>query len=271
MRFETILLKKEDYIATLTLNRPDSLNAITRKMFDELNEALVDIDKDDDVRVMVLTGAGRAFCASADTKVEGEKAEAGKRFMWDLSLEEMRQVIRRGPQQITLKIRNLEKPTIAMVNGMALGDGFDWCLACDIRIGSENTRFMNAYLKMAVTPGTGMTWFTPRIMGYGRAAELLFTGDWLEAEEAYRVGVLNKLVPAEQLEKVTMELARKIAQSPPIAVRLTKLQLQRSSSMSLEDLLLLACDGELLAVETQDHVEAIAAYLEKRRPVFKGK
>lgn len=271
MDFETIILKKEDHIATITLNRPHALNAITRKMFEELNVALADVDKDDDIRVMVLTGAGGAFCASADIKEEGEKAEVGKRFMWDLSLEEMRQVIRRGPQQITLGVRNMEKPTIAMVNGMALGDGFDWCLACDIRIGSENTRFMNAYIKMGVTPGTGMTWFTPRIMGYGRAAELLYTGDWLEAEEAYRIGVLNKLVPADQLEKVTMELAHKIAQSPPIAVRLTKYQIHRGLALSLEDALLLACDGELLAVETQDHVEAVAAYLEKRKPVFKGK
>ncbi len=271
MDFETILLKKEEHMATITLNRPQAMNAITRKMLEELNIALADIDKDNDVRVMILTGAGRAFCAAADLKAGGEKAEPGKRFMWDLSLEEMRQLIRRGPQQITLGIRSLEKPTIAMVNGLAIGDGFDWCLACDIRIGCENTRFMNAYIRMGVTPGTGMTWFTPRIMGYGRAAELLFTGEWLEAEEAYRTGVLNKLVPSAQLEKVTMELAHKIANRSPIALRLTKYQLHRGLSMSLEDALLLACDGELLAVETKDHVEAVAAYLEKREPQFKGK
>jgi len=269
MDFETIVIKKEGHIATIVLNRPDALNAITRKMFEELKFALRDINEDPDVRVMVLTGAGRAFCASVDMKEAG--AKVGERLLPHMSVEEIREFLRHFPQSVTLGIRNMEKPTIAMVNGLAVGDGFDWVLACDIRIGSENAKFMNAFVKMAAFPNTGATWLYPRIMGLGKALEMLYTGDWIGAEEAHRIGILNKLVPAGELETVAMDLARKIAKGPPITIKWLKLQTYRGLEMSLETALELAADGEAITLSTEDHIEAVAAFLENREPVFKGK
>jgi len=268
MNFETIILKKEDHVATLILNRPEVLNAVNMKMFEELKVALKDINEDDNIRVMVLTGAGKAFCASFDIKEGG--AEVGKRLLSHLSIEQVRQFLRHFPQKVTLGIRNMEKPTIAMVNGLAVADGFDWVLACDIRIGSENAKFMSGFAKMGVFPNTGATWLYPRVMGLGKALELLYTNDWVQAEEAYQIGVLNKVVPVAQLTEVTMELACKIASGAPAALRLIKMQTYKGLEMSLESALELAADGEAISLSTRDHIEAISAFLEKREPKFTG-
>ena len=270
MNFETILVKKEGGVATLTLNRPQVMNAINFQMFKELLLALRDINEDEDIRVMVFTGTGKAFCSSFDMKAEG-RAAVGSRLLPQMSIEEVRQFARHFPQQVTLGIRNMEKPTIAMVNGLAMADGFDWALACDIRVGSEKARFMNAFVKMALFPNTGMTWLLPRVVGLGKAMEILYTGDWVEAEEAYRIGILNKLVPSVELEKVTMEFAKRIAKGPAASMRLMKIQTYRGLDMSLEGALELAADGEVIGLTTQDHVEAVAAFLEKREAVFIGK
>lgn len=270
MNFETILVKKEGGVATLTLNRPQVMNAINFQMFKELLLALRDINEDENIRVMVFTGTGKAFCSSFDMKAEG-RAAVGSRLLPHMSIEEIRQFARHFPQQVTLGIRNMEKPTIAMVNGLAMADGFDWALACDIRIGSEKARFMNAFVKMALFPNTGMTWLLPRVVGLGKAMEILYTGDWVEAEEAYRIGILNKLVSSAELEKVTMEFAKRIAKGPAASMRLMKIQTYRGLDMSLEGALELAADGEVIGLTTQDHVEAVAAFLEKREAVFIGK
>lgn len=269
MKFETVILKKEGHVATIILNRPQMLNAITAQMFEELIAALKDVNDDENIRVMVLTGAGKAFCSSLDIKEA--KAEVGKRLLPDMGIEELRQFARHNPQKVTVGIRNMEKPTIAMVNGLAIADGFDWVLACDIRIGSENARFMNGFGRMALFPNTGATWLYPRAMALSKALELMYTGDWVEAQEAYQIGILNKVVSPDQLEKVTMELARKIAKGPPIAIRLMKMQTYKGLEMGLETALELAADGEIMCMFTQDHVEAVSAFLEKREPVFKGK
>ena len=221
MTFETIMVKKEDHVAILTFNRPEVMNAVNFKMFEELKAALNDINEDDDIRVMILTGAGKAFCASFDMKAGG--AQIGKRLLSDMSFEQVRQFLRHSPQKVTLGIRNMEKPTIAMVNGLAVADGLDWALSCDIRIGSDNARFMSGFAKMGVFPNTGGTWLYPRVLGLGNALELLYTSDWVSGEEACRLGILNKLVPAAGLEEVTMSLARKIASGPPVALKLIKL------------------------------------------------
>ncbi|MBI4234206.1 MAG: enoyl-CoA hydratase/isomerase family protein [Chloroflexi bacterium] len=267
MGFETILLEKRDHIARVTLNRPERLNAINERMFEELNAALGDVAVDTTVRVLVLTGAGRAFCASADVK---EERQGGDRLLSQRSPYETREFIRSRPQGVTLHLHQMEKPTIAMVNGLAIGDGFDWVLACDIRIGCEHARFMNAFLQMGLVSNTGATWLYPRAMGSNRALELLYTGDWLEAEEAYRLGVLNRLVPAARLEEETMGLARRIAERPPIPNRLVRGMVHRGLTQSLEEHLVEAAQVEVLTLTTQDHREALAAFLEKRKPVFKG-
>ena len=267
MDFKTIILEKIDNIAKLTLNRPERLNAINRQMFRELNLALQDVADDSDVRVLVLTGAGRAFCASADIK-EGQ--QGGGRMIGHLSPYAMVKNLRGGPQKITLRIQQMEKPTIAMVNGLAVGDGFDWVLACDIRVGCEHSRFMNAFLQMGLVSNTGSTWFYPRAVGINKALELLYTGDWLEAKESFSLGVLNRLVSSDRLEDETMALARRIAQRPPIPNRLVKEMVYRGLTQTLEEHLLEAAYAEALTFTTKDHEEALAAFLEKRPGDFKG-
>ena len=269
MGYNTIILKKEEHIASIIMNRPDRLNAATPEMFKELREALDEVNNDDDIRVGILAGAGRGFCSGSDIKEESSIGERG--LHPGKSVEEHRQRIRRNPQKVTLAIRNLEKPIIAMVNGPAVADGFDWALACDLRVGSENAKFMNAFVTMALFPNTGATWLLPRVIGLGKALEVLFTGDWLNAEEAYRIGVLNKLVPSADLESETTALARKLAEGPPISLRLLKMQTYKGLEMSLEAALELAADGEAMTLTSEDHKEALAAFFEKRKPIFQGK
>jgi 2-(1,2-epoxy-1,2-dihydrophenyl)acetyl-CoA isomerase len=268
LNYETILLEKKDHVARITLNRPERLNALNRQMFRELNSALEDVADDRDVWVLVLTGSGRAFCASADIK---EERQEGDRLLGYMEPNEIYQFIRSGPQAITLKLHQMDKPTIAMVNGLAIGDGFDFVLACDIRVGCEHSRFMNAFLQMGLVSNTGATWLYPRALGVNKALELLFTGDWLEAEDALRLGMLNRLVPSEDLEEQTMALAAKIAGKAPIANRLVKSMVYRGLGQSLEEHLPEAAQAEVLTLTTEDHREALAAFLEGREPKFTGK
>ena len=268
MSYQTIILEKKDHVARLTLNRPDSLNALNRQMFAELNSALEDVAGDREMRALVLTGAGRAFCASADIK---EERQEGDRLLGYMEPNEIYQFIRSGPQGITLKLHQMEIPTIAMVNGLAIGDGFDFVLACDIRIGCERSRFMNAFLQMGLVSNTGATWLYPRAMGVNQALELLFTGDWLAAEDALRLGVLNRMVPSEDLLEETMALAAKIAGKSPVANRLVKGMVYRGLGQSLEEHLPEAAHAEVLSLASEDHREALAAFLEGRKPQFKGR
>ncbi len=268
MNYHTIILEKQDHVARLTLNRPERLNAANEQMFSELNSALEDVADDRDIRALVLTGAGRAFCASADIKDERREAD---RLLGHMDPYQIYQFIRSGPQGITLKLHQMEIPTIAMVNGLAIGDGFDWVLACDIRIGCERSRFMNAFLQMGLVSNTGATWLYPRAMGVSQALELLYTGDWLEAEDALRLGVLGRLVPSEELAEETMALAARIAGRAPVANRLVKGMVYRGLGQSLEEHLPEAAHAEILSLASEDHREALAAFLEKREPKFKGR
>ena len=268
MAYQTVILEKKDHVARLTLNRPERLNALNEQMFAELNLALDDVAGNHEVRALVLTGAGRAFCASADIK---EERQEGDRLLGHMEPYQTYQFIRTGPQGVTTKLHRMEKPTIAMVNGLAIGDGFDWVLACDIRIGCEHARFMNAFLQMGLVSNTGATWLYPRAMGVNKALELLYTGDWLEAEDALRLGVLNRLAPSEELEAETMALAAKIASKAPVANRLVKGMVYRGLGQSLEEHLPEAAQAEVLSLASEDHREALAAFLERREPKFKGR
>jgi enoyl-CoA hydratase/carnithine racemase len=264
MSYETLLLEKKDGIAILTLNRPERMNALNEKMGTELVQALQEADQDDEVRVLVVTGAGKAFCTGADVggMTAGERKPRGA--------EEIRRGFR-NIQGIILGLHRLEKPTIAMINGAAVGGGFDLACACDLRMGSENARFMVAFTRIGLFPGWGGTWLYPRIIGIPKAAEMLFTGDFLEAKEAERLGLLNKLVPAAELEKETMGLARRIADGPPIAIRLSRMQLYKGLEMDLETALKIAAACETITLTSEDHQEGVAAFREKRRPQYKGK
>jgi len=264
MSFETILLEKKENIGVLTLNRPERMNAMNEQMEAEVVQALKEVDQDDEIRVLVVTGAGKAFCAGADMgRMSGEERKPR-------GAEEIRRNFR-NIQGMILGFHRLEKPTIAMINGVAVGGGFDLACACDLRLGSENARFMVAFTRIGLFPGWGGTWLYPRLIGIPKAAEMLFTGDFMEAKDAERLGLLNKLVPAADLEKETMDLARRIANGPPIAIRLAKMQLYKGLEMDLETALKIAAACETITLTSEDHKEGVAAFKEKRKPQYTGK
>jgi enoyl-CoA hydratase/carnithine racemase len=260
----TVVLSKEDYIAIITLNRPERLNAFNRQMEEELIEALAGVREDKNIRVMVLTGAGRAFCSGGDVS-ENMADEYGG------TAQKVSDTFHHIYNGIILQLFNLDIPTIGMINGAAVGLGFDLALACDIRIGSENARFMVGFTRMGLTPAAGGAWLMPRVMGLAKAIELVYTADFLEAEEALRLGVLNRLVPASALERETMALARKIGENSPLANRLAKLQIHKGLNADLGTALELGGTCQAICLTSEDTREALAAFREKRKPVFKGR
>jgi len=263
-KFENIVFSKEEYVAKIVLNRPERLNALNREMEQELTESLAEAHRDEDIRVLVLTGAGRAFCSGGDVSENMVEEYGG-------SVQNVSDTFHHVYQEIILQLFNLDIPTIGMINGTAVGLGFDLALACDIRIGSENAKFMVAFTKMGLTPAAGGAWLMPRIMGLAKAAEFIYTADFLEAEEALRLGVLNRLVPTMALEKETMALARKIGGNSPLANRLTKLQLHRGLDTDLGTALEMGATCQAICLTSEDTREALVAFREKRKPVFKGR
>ncbi len=263
-KFENIVFSKEEYVTKIVLNRPERLNAINREMEQELTEALAEAHRDEDIRVLVLTGAGRAFCSGGDVSEDMVEEYGG-------SVQKVSDTFHHVYQGIILQLFNLDIPTIGMINGTAVGLGFDLALACDIRIGSENTKFMVAFTKMGLTPAAGGAWLMPRVIGLAKAAEYIYTADFLEAEEALRLGVLNQLVPAASLEKEAMVLAAKISQNSPLANRLAKLQLHRGLDTDLGTALELGATCQAICLTSEDTREALVAFREKRKPVFKGR
>ena len=263
MKYQNIIVGEREGIATITLNRPDKLNALNDQMVEELISAIGDIEENRSIRVLVITGSGRAFCAGGDVmQVETEALKLGS--------EEARQYGRYW-QKIILGLHRLSKPTIAMVNGVAIGGGFHIALACDLRVGSEKTKFLVGYTRVGVFPDLGGTWLLPRIIGMARAAEFIFTNDPIGAKEAEGMGLLNRLVTASELETKTMELARKIAKGPPIAIRLGKLQLYKGLEMDLETALEFEIASVTIAFASKDYREALAALSENREPKFEGR
>jgi enoyl-CoA hydratase/carnithine racemase len=261
---ETVILSKEDFAAKLVLNRPERLNAFNRQMEDELIETLASVHEDRDIKVLVLTGAGRAFCSGGDVSEDMAEEYGG-------TVQKVSDTFHRIYNGIILQLFNFDIPTIGMINGVAVGLGFDLALACDIRIGSENSRFMVGFTRMGMTPAAGGAWLMPRVMGLAKATELVYTADFLEAEEALRLGVLNRLVPAARLEQETMALARKIGENSPLANRLAKLQIHKGLSTDLGTALELGSTCQAICLTSEDTREALAAFREKRKPVFKGR
>ena len=260
MDYQNIIVKKEEGVATITLNRPDSLNAMNDEMLKELLEAIEDVGGDEAVRVIVLTGAGRAFCPGADLKssaFEGERPAGMKRIIdWG---------------NIPIKLRGMPKPVITAVNGAAVGGGFGIALAGDIIIASDKARFGHAYTNIGLMSDTGLVYFLPRLIGTSKALELIFTGRIIDAEEAERLGIVNQVVPADQLEAVTKELALKLAKRPPIALGLAKISVYQGLQMDLATSIQWEGRGHLICRFSEDSKEGVQAFKEKREPQFKGR
>jgi len=267
MTFQTIIFKKEGHVATIILNRPERLNALNDQMFIELIAALEDLEQNEKIRVLVLTGSGRAFSAGADLTPD----DSGEKVIQETNPEAIRQGLSSKPQKVIRALQRLPKPVIAMINGDAVAGGFDLALACDLRIASENARFAVSFTKIGILPGTGGLWLLPRIVGLTKAAELIFTGDFISAGEAKEMGILNKVVPLQDLEKETRILAEKIASNPPIALRLDKILLYKAIEVDLDTALDMVAVSEPICFASRDHKEAVSAFFQKRTPVFYGK
>jgi len=273
MGYQAVIYEKADGIAKIIMNRPERMNALNGQLVMELIETIQDAAMDNGVRVLIIGGAGRGFCAGADfrfTEVRSGEVAAEEAEQRGTVFEEGH-LLHPINERIILGLQRMDKPTIAMVNGAAVGGGFDIALACDIRIGSENARFMVAFTRIGIVPGSGGAWLLPRVVGLPKACELIFSGDFVEAEEAYRIGLLNRLVPAERLEEETMALARRIAQGPPIALRLDKLMIYKGLGTDLETALAFASACENITLHSLDHLEGVMAFTQKRQPQFRGR
>jgi len=261
--WENILFSKEEGIGTLTLNRPDSLNALGGNMRQEILAALEGAVADDEIRVIVITGAGKGFCAGGDVK----------EFVSGTSQTETRLPFDQRPtrDKIVLLLQATGKPVIASVNGVAAGGGCNLALACDLRIASDRARFGEVFVRRGIHPDWGGIWFLPRIVGYAKAAELIFSGEVIDASEALRIGLVNQVVPHEELATATRQFALTLAKNAPIPIALAKKCLQQFSRLDLGQ----ALDHERFAQEicqrTEDWAEGTRSFVEKRPPVFKGK
>ena len=262
--YQHLRIEIADQIATVTLDRPEKLNALSRDLHDEMVQAANQLRADDDVRVLIITGAGRGFCSGAD--LTARPAENGVSNNQAARLDEFGWV---GAQ--ALAFGAIDKPTIAAVNGVAAGAGMSLALACDIRVGSEKARFKTVFLERSLSPDAGMTWFLPRIIGYARASELILTSRFVESDEALDIGLLNRRVAHDDLLSAARETAAQIAFWPPMAARAAKRVLQRNLNATLEE----GLRNEIVAISharqaPHDVAEAQASFVERRTPQFTG-
>ncbi len=263
MGYETILVDKKDKIARITLNRPSALNAINDKMGEEFRAALKEAERDEATRCLIITGAGRAFSAGED--VLGLKERYGEGAHPSLGDH-----LRKKYHPIILRIRNMEKPVIARMNGIAAGSGASIALACDIRIASEEAGLKQAFIGVGLVPDSGSSYFLTRTLGPGRALELIMTGRTVGAREAETLGLVNKVVTAAELDRAVEETAEKLANGPTKAIGLSKRIVNRIAGFDLSEALEYEAQSQDIAGKTGDHLEAVRAFLEKRQPKFSG-
>ena len=261
-----LLVTEADGVATLTMNRPDSLNALGGNMLTEMLEALTRIAGDMSVGCVVLTGAGRGFSAGGDMKARA----TGERPILD-GTREQAQMSLRSRMEASRILHEMPKPTIAMVNGVAAGAGMSLMLACDMRIGGASARMGTAFGKMGFSGDFGGHWFLNRLVGPAKARELYFTAEVIDAAEMYRLGLLNKLVADAELEAMTMTLAKQLAAGPRVAWHHMKRNMQVAEQGTLSDALDVEAFGMTRCRDTEDHKEALKAFVEKRPPVFSGR
>jgi 2-(1,2-epoxy-1,2-dihydrophenyl)acetyl-CoA isomerase len=271
-RYDAIQYEVRGRVAVLTLNRPERLNAISAGLRNDVHAAVERAREDDEVRALVITGAGRGFCSGADLLGGADRAAAGKQAAppeprnQTERLDEMNWVGRWAKLFYTF-----DKPLIGAINGVAAGAGMSMALACDVRIGSDKARFKTVFVERNLSPDSGMSFFLPRIVGYAHAADLIFTSRAVEAEEAHRLGLLNRIVPEGRLVDEAVAYAEEMAQWPPLAIRSAKRVLQFSLEKEIDD----ALRNELAGLgfsrkAVNDAKESRAAFLEKRKGVYTG-
>ena len=253
----------EGGIATITLNRPERMNAFTSEMIDAWAVALAECRTNDAVSVVIVTGAGKAFCSGGDI---GEMRKRRDRTPLQRKIE-----LEGHVHKIPLALEALDKPVIAAINGAATGAGLDLALMADLRIAAESARLGETYVRVGLVPGAGGAWFLPRLVGTAKALELFWTGDVIDAREAERIGLVNRVVPDAELMTMARALAEKIAGAPPLSVRLIKRAVREGVRSDLRTALDLISSHYAVVAGSADHREAVAAYLEKRTPVFTGR
>ncbi len=259
MNYETILVEKRDKVAVLTINRPDKLNSLSSKVHEEGVAALEELRKDDSVRVVVITGAGeKSFIAGADISEFAGQTPVTQRNLFH-------------EKTLFNTIDSFPKPVIAMVNGFCLGGGNELALACDIRTASENARFAQPEINLGIICGGGGTQRLTRLIGEGRAMEMILTGDMIDASKALQYGLVNHVFTQEELETKTLELAAKIAEKAPIALQMSKEAVKFASRSNLDEGLRREVDLFAICFSTEDKTEGVSAFLEKRKPNFQGK
>jgi 2-(1,2-epoxy-1,2-dihydrophenyl)acetyl-CoA isomerase len=257
--FENLRYEVAERIATITLDRPEALNSLTVPLKQELLAALKAAARDRAVRAVVLTGTGRAFCAGQDLR---ERLQPGAA---PLAVE-----VRERYNPIVRAMVELDKPIVGAINGVAAGAGASLAFACDVRIAAETASFVLGFGRVGLVPDSGATWLLPRLIGASKAIELALTNDPLAAVDAERIGLVSRIVPRDELEATTRELALRLAAGAPRALALTKRALQRALESSLDETLDYEADLQAVAGRTRDHAEGIAAFIEKREPVFEG-
>lgn len=260
MDYQAILYEKNDGVAIVTLNNPNELNALVQSVTDDLSHVLKEIADDDEVKVMILTGAGRAFCAGGDINRfnEGFDHVSGVGYVDDF-------------HSLCKRLIHLKKPTIAMVNGPAVGAGFSLALMCDMSIASDKAKIGSAFINMGLIPDLANTYYLPRVVGVQKAKELFFTGRTLDAEEALSLGLFNKVVAHEKLVEETMALASKLAKGPSLAIAHTKRMVNMGLDVDLRTLLEIESFVQSSCLISEDSKNAVEAFLNKEKATFKGR
>src|SRR5215217_403299 len=260
--YEHILVSEADSILTITLNRPDKLNAFIGHMRRDLADAIEHAGSDRSVRVIVITGAGRAFCAGGDIAFVAELIQRR-------DAEEFSRILGAG-RRVVLAIRQMAKPVIASVNGPASGAGCNLAFACDLRIASNTATFSQSFAKVGLHPDWGGTYFLPRLVTPNKACELFFLAETLDAAEAARLGIVNQVVAPEDLEAATLQLAERLRAAPPIALAAAKHAVYMSQAAELDEMLRYETEAQLRCFDSDDGHEGVRAFLERREPKFTG-